>query len=365
MTTSSTFGTNPLGYEGIDLNSVANVLTPANRIPTTNDVQPYGTIWPYIGTSPATLYISEGAGNWGLYTIPSGDLVSLSGDAGTATPSANNIILSGGSTGLTTSGSGHTVALTGTLNVAHGGIGDATLTAHGVLLGEGTSGITSLAAAATGSTLMGSTGADPAFTGSPSFSGSVTAATGVIATTGGLTASAGGLTVTLGGASITGTTNINTSGAGVTSINTGGTGVLNLGNATGNTSVTGSLSTTTTLTATLGNITATNGNFVLTAAGNKMIRTSVATNTTAGANSIGTVTLVGGTATISTTAVTASSLIKIWRQSIGSTGAAALGELSIGTIVASTSFVINACSATVATSLATTDVSVVGWEIVN
>ena len=357
MTTSSTFGTNPLGYEGIDLNSVANVLTPANRIPTTNDVQPYGTIWPYIGTSPATLYISEGAGNWGLYTIPSGDLVSLSGDAGTATPSANNIILSGGSTGLTTSGSGHTVALRGTLNVAHGRIGDATLTAHGVLLGEGTSGITSLAAAATGSTLMGSTGADPAFTGSPSFSGSVTAATGVIATTGGVTATAGGLTatgggltVTAGGAGITGTTNINTTGAGVTSINTGGTGVLNLGNATGNTSVTGSLSTTTSLTATLGNITATNGNLVLNGAGNKLVIHA----STAASDSIGTtVAMTGGTIIVSTTAVKTASKIFLTHCVPGGT----MGNLTYGTIIDSTSFVITSDNAL--------DTSTVNYLIIN
>lgn len=121
----------------------------------------------------------------------------------------------------------------------------------------------------------------------------------------------------------------------------------------------------TSITATLGAITATNGNLVLVAAGNKMIRTSVASTTTAGANSIGSVTLVSGTATVATTSVTASSLIKIWRQSVGATGAAALGQLSIGTITAGTSFVINAALTATATSLATTDVSVVGWEIIN
>jgi hypothetical protein len=139
----------------------------------------------------------------------------------------------------------------------------------------------------------------------------------------------------------------------------------------------GSLTTTTTLasgttivagtsiTATLGNITATNGNLVLNTAGNKMVYTSVATTTTAGANSAGTVTLVGGTATVSTTAVTASSKIRLTRQSVGATGAAALGELSIGTITASTSFVINAWSQANATALAATDVSSIFWEIVN
>lgn len=121
----------------------------------------------------------------------------------------------------------------------------------------------------------------------------------------------------------------------------------------------------TTLTATLGNITATNGNIVKGTAGNKDVYTSVASTTTAGANSAGTVTLVGGTATISTTAITASSLIRLYRQSVGATGAAATGNLSIGTITAATSFVINSVSAADATALVASDVSVVFWEIVN
>lgn len=121
----------------------------------------------------------------------------------------------------------------------------------------------------------------------------------------------------------------------------------------------------TSITATLGDITATNGNFVKGTAGNKDVYTSLATTTTAGANSAGTVTLVGGTATISTTAVTASSKIRIYRQDIGATGAAALGILTIGTITASTSFVINSVQAADATALQASDVSVVFWEIVN
>jgi hypothetical protein len=163
----------------------------------------------------------------------------------------------------------------------------------------------------------------------------------------------------------TGTVGINISGAGVTTIGTGGTGATNIGNATGNTAVTGSLTASTSLTATLGNITATNGNFVKGTAGNKDVYTSLATTTAAGANSAGTVTLVGGTATISTTSVTASSKIRLYRQSVGATGAAATGNLSVGTISAGTSFIINSVLIATATSLATTDVSVVFWEIVN
>lgn len=139
----------------------------------------------------------------------------------------------------------------------------------------------------------------------------------------------------------------------------------------------GSLTTTTTLAATTtvtagtgiisttGNITATNGNIVRGTAGNKDVYTSVASTTTAGSNSAGTVTLVGGTATVSTTAVTASSQIRLYRQGIGATGAAALGILSLGTKTAGVSFVINAVQAADAAALQASDVSVIGWEIVN
>jgi len=145
---------------------------------------------------------------------------------------------------------------------------------------------------------------------------------------------------------------------------TAGTGTITLSLPSAVTAP-GSVTATTTLTATLGNITATNGNIVRGTAGNKDVYSSVASTTTAGANSAGTVTLVGGTATISTTAVTASSIIRLYRQGVGATGAAALGILSIGTITASTSFVINSVQAADATALQASDVSVVAWEIVN
>lgn len=64
------------------------------------------------------------------------------------------------------------------------------------------------------------------------------------------TATAGGaevvasITATTGPNSLTGTTNINTTGAATTTIGTGGTGLVQIGNATGNTSVTGTLTAT-------------------------------------------------------------------------------------------------------------------------
>ena len=49
------------------------------------------------------------------------------------------------------------------IEVSNGGTGAATLTSNGVLVGNGTSAITALAAGATGTLLIGSTGAAPAF----------------------------------------------------------------------------------------------------------------------------------------------------------------------------------------------------------
>lgn len=157
------------------------------------------------------------------------------------------------------------------------------------------------------------------------------------------------LTVT-GTSTLTGTTDINTSGAGVTTIGTGGTGATNIGNATGNTAVTGSLTASTTLTATLGNITATNGNLVLGTAGNKL---SIATGANA---SIGTsAAMTAGTITIATTAVTANSIIFLTVNTPGGTQ----GTLSAPTasIVAGTSFVIDSSNAA--------DTSTVNWLIIN
>lgn len=107
------------------------------------------------------------------------------------------------------------------------------------------------------------------------------------------------------------------------------------------------------------------GNLTLLNAGNKLISSSVGTVAAAGANSFGTVTLVGGTATVSTTSIDVNSFVVLWRQSIGLTGAAALGLLACGTITAGTSFVINALQAADATALQASDVSVVGWMIIN
>lgn len=274
----------------------------AERNPTSSDkAYVKGTLW--LNLSGATAWMWPGSGNWiALGSGTVGGIVTITGDSGGAeTPSGGNFSLLGTANQIIVTGGSH----------------KETFSLSSTLVAPGSLTVTS------------------------------------------------GFTVSAGTTSITGTTNINASGAAVTTIGTGGTGAVNIGNATGNTAVTGSLTASTTLTATLGAITATNGNFVRGTAGNKDIYSSVASTTTAGANSAGTVTLVGGTATVSTTAVTANSLIRLTRQSVGSTGAAALGILSVGTITAATSFVINSWDVADATALAATDVSSIFWEIVN
>lgn len=301
----------------------------AARAPTTSDIKyPIGQQW--VDTVGDDAYIlvdvTAGVATWNVTATTPGNVDTLTGDSGGAiTPSAGDIGLKGTANQITTTGSGHNI--TWTLPSA--------ITAPGSLTTT-----TSLASTTT-----------------------MTCGTGLTVTTGGITVSAG--TTTLAALTQVGTASINASGAGVTTIGTGGTGAVNIGNATGNTAVTGSLTASTTLTATLGAITATNGNLVLGTAGNKIISTSVASTTTAGANSFGKVTLVAGTATISTTAVTANSIIMLTRDSIGSTGAAALGMLTVGTKSAGASFVINSLTTADATAVATTDVSSVSWMIIN
>lgn len=118
----------------------------------------------------------------------------------------------------------------------------------------------------------------------------------------------------------------------------------------------GSVTATTTLTATLGNITATNGNVVMSTIGNGLSIKS-------GSNArIGQATLTLGTVTVANTSVTANSRLFISRQAVN--GSTALGELTEGTVSVGTSFVIYAATVgTPGTPLAA-DVSTVNWMLV-
>lgn len=271
--------------------------------------------------NPTAFYMYGGGGNWVEFATSSGDVTSVTGTANQilASPTSGAVVLS-----------------------LIGPYTPATYTAHGVLIGEGTSSIVATSAGTAGQILQsGGASADPAWT---------TATYPATTTINQLLYSSAANTVS--GLATANSAILNTSSGGVPSLAT-------------SPSVSGTITAGTGLTATTGNITATAGNLVLGTAGNKIVSTSVGSGTSAGANSFGTVTLGSGTATVSTTAVTASSIILLTRQSPGSTGANALGQLSIGTVSAGTSFVINALTTANSTTNATTDVSVVGWMIIN
>lgn len=327
----------------------------AERAPTSSDrAYVKGTLW--LDTVGLATYMWSGTDWIALGTGAVGGVVTLTGNSGGAiSPIAGNIDIIG-SAGVTV------VGTAGTLTIS--------LTGGGVAIDSFApdAGTNPVVPSALGLVTMAGTANQLTTTGglnTLTFSIPATfIAPGSIASTTTLTAGTNFSAIT-GTSTFVGTFHANVTGAAATVIGTGGTGVTQIGNATGNTAVTGSLTASTSLTATLGAITATNGNLVLGTAGNKILSTSVGTTTAAGANSFGSVTLVGGTATVATTSVTASSLIVIWRQTVGATGAAALGHLCHSTISAGTSFVINSNLTADATALATTDVSVVGWMIIN
>ena len=112
---------------------------------------------------------------------------------GPGSGSVTSVDVSGGTTGLTTSGgpvtSAGTVTLAGTLNVANGGTGATSLTANNVILGNGTSAVQVVAPGSSGNVLTSngttwasttpaagfSTSANNTFTGTQTFSGTSSA----------------------------------------------------------------------------------------------------------------------------------------------------------------------------------------------
>lgn len=89
-----------------------------------------------------------------------GAIITIDGDSGSASPASGVITITGGSTGLTTSGSGSTISLIGLLNSTSGGTGVSAPTAHGIMIGEGASPMTPIVLSS-GQILIGSTGVDP------------------------------------------------------------------------------------------------------------------------------------------------------------------------------------------------------------
>ncbi len=306
-------------------------LQTATRAPTSTDKSYVkGTLW--LDTVADSAYMWPGSGNWiSLGSGTTGAIVTLTGNSGGAiSPVGGNIDILGGA-GVTVTGTAGTLTISltgggvaidsfvpdaGTNPVVPSALGIVTMagTASQITTTGGLNSLTfSIPAAfiAPGSIVATTTVASTT---------TMTAGTGLTATTGNITASAGNLVATLGSVSA------------ATSVTAG-----------------------TTVTATLGAITATNGNLVLGTAGNKQVYTSVGSNATAGANSAGTVALIGGTIVVATTAVTASSLIRLTCQ-------------ELGTVIIPSGLCVSAKSAGVNfTILASqvTDTSTIFWEIVN
>jgi hypothetical protein len=362
---------NPKQYTGVRPINPPNVVY-AERAPTSTDTAYVkGDLWEDLTGLASWQY--AGAGVWiALGTGATGGVVTLTGGSGGAiSPSAGNISLLGTANQITSTGSGGGHSITFSIPAAFtapGSIASTTTVTAGTGLIATTGGVTATAGDILASdgdiiTTRSDAGADVTIEATNSDNTNGASRAGVEIATGGASSGDPFLSFQISGVGAsTMTIGLDNSASDIFVISNstaiGTSNALTLSQA-------GALTATTSITATLGNITATNGNLVLTAAGNKMIRSSVGSTSAAGANSIGSVTLVGGTVTVSTTAVTTNSLIQIWRQSVGATGAAALGNLSVGTIVNGTSFVINAWQAADATALQASDVSVIGWDIVN
>lgn len=352
----------PKQYLGVRPINPPNVIY-ADRAPTSTDkAYVRGDLWEDLTGLASWQY--AGGGVWiALGTGAVGGVVTLTGDSGgPISPIAGNIDILGGS-GVSVVGTAGTLTIsltgggtamdsfvpdTGTNPVVPTALGAVTMagTANQITTTGGLNTLTFSIPA----TLVapGSIASTTTLTSGTSLSVTTSA---VIGTT--LTAT-GGLT-TLAALTQVGTASINASGAAVTTIGTGGTGAVNIGNATGNTAVTGSLTATTTLTATLGAITATNGNVVLGTSGNKILSTSVASTTTAGANSFGKVTLVAGAAVVATTSALTNSIIFLTTQALGTV--ATPMPIAVTARTNATSFTI--------TSSDGTDTSSIGWMIIN
>ena len=111
-----------------------------------------------------------------------GFVKSLAADAGSAIPTALGVITIAGGNNIGTSAALNTLTinLDGTTN-------------HAVQVGNASGSLTSLAVGANGETLMGSTGADPGWTSSPQFGGSVTALNDITSTAGDIVSIGGSL----------------------------------------------------------------------------------------------------------------------------------------------------------------------------
>lgn len=162
---------NPLGYTGINLNQNPETLPPAARAPTSSDIYPLNTVWPYVVGSTVNLYYSLDGGNWGS---PVNTPASTSA-AGIVQLATNAITVTGTNATEAVTPAGLTARL-----AAPGAIGGTTPAAG-----------TFTAVTATTGAITATLGNIVSSAGSVSAATTVTAGTGITATTGNIKATAG------------------------------------------------------------------------------------------------------------------------------------------------------------------------------
>ena len=112
-----------------------------------------------------------------------------------------------------------------------------------------------------------------------------------------------------------------------------------------------------------GTIAVSGGNFVRQQPQSKDVHLAVGNGRVAGGAAVGFVTLALGAQSVYTTAVTANSIIRLYRQSVGAS--TALGIPTISHIVPGVVFTIVSCGFSNATNIQDQDASVIFWEIIN
>lgn len=167
---------NPLGYMGSNLDSNPVTLPVSLRAPTTADVYPINTTWPYSSSGSITLYVSLGGGNWQV------------GDNPYATTSSPGVVQLA-TNAETVTGSNATHAVT-PANVT------ARLAAPGAIGGTTPAAGTFTSVTASTGNIVATLGNISSTAGSVSAGTTVTAGTGMTVTTGNLAVSAGNANVT-------------------------------------------------------------------------------------------------------------------------------------------------------------------------
>jgi len=190
-------------YGGVQVPNPANVILPTSA-PSANLKVKLGTL--AVVNSTGIMYgavsLVGGVTTWAILGGASGAVATINGLSAVA----GNIIIAGTANQIGIANAGHTVTLS-----TIGPYTPATYTAHGVLIGEGAGSIVATTPGTTGQALMGVSGSDPAFNGSPSFAGSVTAATTITATAGAITATNGNVVLGTAGNKIVVATGSNAS----------------------------------------------------------------------------------------------------------------------------------------------------------